>query len=167
MAQKAKKDLARANAASLKTLHLLSLLVNALFLLNAFLRPGSRSLRLYAFLSLPALASQFVIERSGRPTKDAHGGVRSPGQDLAGGGLVGYLFDVTWVTWACVVLVVLFGDGAWWLWAVVPAYGGYQAFQLVGMAKGLTGMGGKGGMEGEAAPAAPPSGGGRKQRRAA
>lgn len=167
MAQKAKKDLARANAASLKTLHLLSILVNALFLLNAALRRNSRSLRLYLILSAPALASQFVIERSGRPTRDAHGGVRSPGQDLAGGGLVGYLFDVVWVTWACVVLVVLFGDGAWWLWAVVPAYGGYQAVQLLGKARGLTGMGGMGGMGGTEGEAAPPSGGGRKQRRAA
>lgn len=167
MAQKAKKDLARANAASLKTLHLLSLLINALFALNAFLRPNSRSLRLYSILSVPALASQFVLERSGRPTRDEKGGVRSPGQDLAGGGLVGYLFDVVWVTWACVVLVVLFGDGAWWLWAVVPAYGGYQAVQLLGKARGLTGMGGMGDMGGTQGEAVPPSGGGRKQRRAA
>lgn len=168
MAQKAKKDLARANAASLKTLHLLSVLFNGLFLLNGFLRPGSRSLRLYALLSVPAFISQFVLERSGRPTKDAQtGNLRSPGQDLNGGGLVGYLFDVVWVTWACVALVLLFGDGAWWLWAVVPAYGGYQAVRLAGKAKGLAGMGGMGGMGGMEGEAAPPSGGGRKQRRAA
>lgn len=167
MAQKAKKDLARANAASLKTLHLLSLLINGLFVLNAVLRPGSRSLKLYIPLSIPALVAQFVLERSGRPTRDANGNLRNPGQDLAGGGLMGAMFDVVWVTWACVVLVLVFGDGAWWLWAVVPAYGGYQAVQLAGKAKGLVGMGGMGGMGGAEGEAPPPQAGSRKQRRAA
>ncbi|SPO02856.1 related to DUF788 domain protein [Cephalotrichum gorgonifer] len=169
MAQKAKKDLAKANTASLKTLHLLSLLINALFILNAILRPSSRSLKLYLILSTPAFASQFVLERSGRPTRDKQtGNLKSAGQDLAGGGLVGSLFDVVWVTWACVVLVLVAGDKAWWLWSVIPAYGGYQAFKLAGKAKGLTGLGGMGGgAAGAGGDAAPPPAMNRKQRRAA
>ncbi|PKS09993.1 hypothetical protein jhhlp_004617 [Lomentospora prolificans] len=163
MAQKAKKDLAKSNAAALKNLHTLSLAINAAFLAFALLvRP--RSLTLYGILSAPAFVSQFILERSGRPTRDpATGALRSAGQDLGAEGLTAYMFDVVWVTWASLVLVALIGDKGWALWTVVPAYGGYQAVRLLLKARGLAGgMGGMG-----AQPDAAPQGGNRKQRRAA
>ncbi|CAI4219202.1 unnamed protein product [Parascedosporium putredinis] len=163
MAQKAKKDLAKSNAAALQNLHTLSIALNAAFLAFAiFLRP--RSLKLYGVLSIPAFAAQFILERSGRPVRDPEtGAVRSAGQDLGAEGLTAYMFDVVWVTWATLVFVILIGDKGWFLWTVVPAYGGYQAGRLLLKARGLAG--GLGGMT--AQPEAAPQGGNRKQRRAA
>ncbi|KAK3900129.1 hypothetical protein C8A05DRAFT_36244 [Staphylotrichum tortipilum] len=163
MAQKARKDLAKSNTSALSSLHLGSLLVNLLFLLHHFLlRP--RSLTLYLVLSIPSFFSQFTLERTGRPRYDpASGALKSAGEDLGAAGLTEYMFDVVWVTWAVDVLVVLFGDWAWFFWGVVPAYGGYKAFGMMGAARqmaGLAGAAGGGGVEG-----APPVN--RKQRRAA
>ncbi|PFH61027.1 hypothetical protein XA68_18392 [Ophiocordyceps unilateralis] len=135
MAQKAKKDLARNNAAALNRLHLISLLANGFFLLShLFLR--RRSLLAYGLLSLPALVCQYVLEISGRPKYDAvSGALKSSGQDLAARGLTEYMFDVVWVTWVCCAAVVLAGNWAWLLWAVIPAYGIYLGAGLVGMGR--------------------------------
>jgi len=163
MAQKAKKDLAKSNAAALKNLHTLSLLLNASFLAFSFLvRP--RSLYLYFLLSTPAFIAELVLERTGRPSRDATtGALRSAGQDLGAEGLTGNLFDVVWVTWASLVLVALVGDKGWFLWSVVPAYGGYQAVRLLLKARGLAGgLGGGAAMPNDVGP----KGGNRKQRRA-
>ena len=54
MAQKAKKDRAKSNAAALNNLHIGTAVVNALFLLSHFLF-RSRSLVWYGVLSAPAL----------------------------------------------------------------------------------------------------------------
>jgi hypothetical protein len=135
MAQKAKKDRARANTAALNTLHLGALIVNTLFLVSNFLF-RSRSLLAYAIISAPSFLCEFVLERSGRPTYDPDTkALRSAGEDLASPGLTEYMFDVVWVTWAAAVAVVLFGNWAWLLWAVVPAYGFYIGSGLLGMGK--------------------------------
>lgn len=164
MAQKAKKDRAKSNAAALSNLHIGAAAVNGLFLAWSLLF-RSRSLLVYFLLSLPSFICQFTLEKAGRPKYDgATGALRSSGEDLAAPGLTEYMWDVVWVTWACQVLVLLFGNWLWLVWAVVPAYGAYKGYGLLGMAKQLSGMQGMQGMEGqEAAPAA----GNRKQRRAA
>ncbi|KAK4123271.1 hypothetical protein N657DRAFT_656547 [Parathielavia appendiculata] len=158
MAQKARKDRAKSNAAALNNLHLGSLVINGLFLLLHFVF-RSRSLLLWFILSLPSFVCQFTLEKTGRPRYDAEtNALKSSGEDLAAPGLTEYLFDVVWVTWAAAILVALFGNWAWFLWAVVPAYGAYKAFGMMGAAKQMAQMG-------AAANAAPA--GNRKQRRAA
>lgn len=134
MAQKAKKDRAKSNSSALNTLHIGSLTVNVLFLLSHFLfRP--RSLVTYGLFATPSFICQYVLEISGRPKYDAAtGALKTAGEDLSNAGLTEYMFDVIWVTWACTVVVMLFGNWGWFLWAIVPAYGVY-------LGKGLLGMG--------------------------
>lgn len=135
MAQKAKKDRAKSNAATLNNLHIGSLIVNVLFLLNHFLfRP--RTLWLYGLLSAPAFVCQYVLEASGRPKYDpSTKALKASGEDLSAQGLTEYMFDVIWVTWAAAVFVILFGNMGWLLWIVVPAYGVYLGSGLLGMGK--------------------------------
>ncbi|KAK3942380.1 hypothetical protein QBC46DRAFT_74585 [Diplogelasinospora grovesii] len=160
MAQKARKDRAKSNAVALNNLHIGSLVVNGLFVLFHFLFK-SRSLWLWFILSTPSFLCQFVLERTGRPSYDpATKALKSSGEDLAAPGLTEYMFDVVWVTWATAVLVALLGNWAWIFWTVVPAYGAYKGYSMMGAAKQMAQMGG---MEG--APTAPA--GNRKQRRAA
>jgi len=72
------------------------------------------------------------------------------------------MFDVVWITWASLLAVMLFGNWGWLLWAVVPIYGGYKGYGLMGMAKGMMGGGQQGQMPEQQA-----STGNRKQRRMA
>ncbi|KAL6786877.1 hypothetical protein J3E68DRAFT_419502 [Trichoderma sp. SZMC 28012] len=135
MAQKAKKDRAKSNAASLNNLHIGSLVVHVLFLLSHFLL-RSRSLLVYGLLSVPSFICEFILESSGRPKYDAAtGALKTSGEDLAAAGLTEYMFDVIWVTWASIISVILFGKWGWLLFAVVPAYGAYLAYGLFGMGK--------------------------------
>lgn len=159
MAQKAKKDRAKSNAAALNNLHIGSLIVNAAFLLLGYWLK-SRSLFWYLLLSIPAFLCQFTLERTGRPSYDASGALRSSGEDLGAAGLTDYMFDVVWVTWATVCLVILFGNKLWFLWLVIPAFGTYKGFNMFGAAKQMANMQG---MDSVAAAGA----GNRKQRRAA
>ncbi|KAK4199075.1 hypothetical protein QBC40DRAFT_87426 [Triangularia verruculosa] len=160
MAQKARKDRAKSNVATLNNLHLGSLIVNGLFLLLNFIF-RSRSLLTWFILSLPSFVCQFILEKSGRPIYDpSTNALRSSGEDLAAPGLTEYMFDVVWVTWAAAILVALFGNWAWFLWAVVPAYGIFKGYGMLGAARQMAQLGG-----GNAEGAAPV--GNRKQRRAA
>lgn len=135
MAQKAKKDRAKSNAAALSTLHIGTLVTHALFLASHFLF-RSRSLVTYGLLATPSLICEYVLEVSGRPKYDpATGSLKSSGEDLAAQGLTEYMFDVIWVTWASLISVILFGNWGWLLWAVVPAYGIYLGSGLLGMGR--------------------------------
>jgi hypothetical protein len=61
------------------------------------------------------------------------------------------MWDVLYWTWLCVAAVAVFGDRAWWLWGVVPAYSVYLAVTTyTGMRSGVGGLMG-GGAEGEGA----------------
>ncbi|RMJ06841.1 hypothetical protein BHE90_015511 [Fusarium euwallaceae] len=162
MAQKAKKDRAKSNAAALNNLHIGSLVVNVLFLLAHFLF-RSRSLWLYGLLSAPSLICEYVLEISGRPKYDpSTRALRSAGEDLSNAGLTEYMFDVIWVTWASAILVILFGNKGWLLWVVVPAYGLYLGSGLLGMGRQKMAELQGGGGVGDAAPQ-----GNRRARRAA
>ncbi len=162
MAQKARKDRAKSNVAALNNLHIGSLIVNGLFLLLHFIF-RSRSLLLWFILSLPSFVCQFTLEKSGRPSYDpTTKALKSAGEDLAASGLTEYMFDVIWVTWAAAILAALFGNWAWFLWAVVPAFGAYKAYSMLGAAKQMAGLGA--GMDGAGAGA---PAGNRKERRAA
>ena len=164
MAQKAKKDRAKANISTLNTLHIGTLTFNLLFLLFTLLL-RRRSYLLYAFLSLPSFIAQFILERTGRPKFDlSTKALKSAGEDLAAPGLTEYMFDVIWVTWLCLVLVMLVGNWGWLVWSAIPAYGVWKGYGLLGMAKGMMGASQGGGMPSEEQVAA---GGNRRQRRAA
>lgn len=161
MAQKAKKDRAKSNAATLNSLHIGSALINAIFLLVSllFLR---RSLVAYLVLSIPAFVCQYLLETTGRPKYLPDGKLRTSGEDLAAVGLTEYMFDVVWVTWASLVAVVIFGNWGWLLWAVVPVFGLWKGWGLFGAARGMMGQQGAGQAPQEQAPAM-----NRKQRRMA
>lgn len=161
MAQKARKDTAKSNAAALKNLHIGTLLVNTLFVLFTLLFK-KRSMVLYVVLSIPSFICEYVLEKSGRPRYDPNTkALKSAGEDLSAAGLTDYMFDVIWVTWASVVLVILFGNWGWLLWSVVPAFGAFKGYGLLGAARGMAGMQQQ--QQENAAPAA----GNRRQRRAA
>lgn len=168
MAQKARKDRAKSNETTLKNLHIGSLTVNGIFLLSHFLF-RSRSLLFWFILSIPSFLCQYTLEKTGRPSYDASTkALKASGEDLAAPGLTEYMFDVVWVTWAAAVLVTLFGNWAWIFWTIVPAYGLYKGFGLMGAAKSMAGLGGMGaGAGGDAAGAGAAPAGNRKQRRAA
>lgn len=162
MAQKAKKDRAKSNAAALNNLHVGTAAVHALFLAFHFLL-DSRSLLTYGLLSAPSFACEYVLESSGRPKYDAAtGALKTAGEDLDAQGLTEYMFDVIWVTWGSLICVMLFGNWGWLLWTVVPAYGLYLGSGLLGMGKQKMAQ-----MQGGAddAPAAPQ--GNRRSRRTA
>ncbi|KAI0597678.1 hypothetical protein F4775DRAFT_224698 [Biscogniauxia sp. FL1348] len=162
MAQKARKDMAKANIAALKNLHIGMLIVNTLFVLSHLLF-RKRSLLLYVLFSLPSFICEYILESSGRPKYDpTTKALKNAGEDLCAPGLTDYMFDVIWVTWASVVLVIFFGNWAWLLWAVVPAYGAYKGFGLLGAARGMAAM-----QQQQQPGAAPSAPGNRKQRRAA
>ena len=163
MAQKAKKDRAKANISTLNTLHIGTLTLNALFILSNLLFKR-RSLLTYILLSLPSVIAQYILETSGRPKFDATTkALKSAGEDLAAPGLTEYMFDIIWVTWLCLVAVIVFGNWAWLIWAIVPAYGAWKGYGLLGMARGMMGGAQQGQVPNEEQVAA----GNRRQRRAA
>lgn len=160
MAQKARKDRAKANAAALKNLHIGTLMVNTFFVISHLLFKR-RSLLLYVILSIPSFISEFVLESTGRPKHDTStNSLKTAGEDLSAPGLTEYMFDVIWVTWASVILVAFFGNWGWLLWSVVPAYGIYKG---LGIARGMAGVNQAQEQQAGGAQAA----GNRKQRRAA
>lgn len=125
--------------------HIISLLVYGLFLLIHFF-VSSRNLLLWFLLSLPALIIESWFERSSRPTYlDGGRELKRAGEDLAAKGLTEWMWDVLYWTWACEVLVALFGNWLWWAYLAVPAYSAYLAFTtFTGARKGLAGLGGAG-----------------------
>ena len=143
MAGKARKDLAKSNAEKLKNLHLVSLALNSTFILVSLLT-RSRSLPTYFILSAPAFGAQYVLETSGRPkytTLNGKTSLRTAGEDLGAPGLTEYMFDVIWVTWACLISALMVGNKGWWLYAVVPAFAVWKGWGLLGAARGMMGAG--------------------------
>ncbi|KAL4864484.1 hypothetical protein BDV12DRAFT_11332 [Aspergillus spectabilis] len=161
MAQKASKTLAARNTSVLLRTHLTSLLLHILHLTLHIVFTRPRSLKAYYFLALPTLLIEFYLDRIGRPTHAADGSLKSPGEDLGAAGLTEYMWDVLYWTWGCIGAVCLFGDRAWWLWAVIPGYSVWLAYSTVtGMRSGLAGLGG-----GDAAGARTGTGGGAESKR--
>ncbi|KAG9243081.1 hypothetical protein BJ878DRAFT_136501 [Calycina marina] len=163
MAQKAKKDRAKSNTATLNSLHIGTLTLNILFLILSlsYLR---RSLLTYAIFSIPTIICSYILETTGRPKYDSTHTLKSAGEDLSAQGLTEYMFDVVWITWASLVAVVLAGNWGWLLWGVVPVYGAWKGYGILGMAKGMMG-GAQGGQMTDQAAAV--QAGNRKQRRMA
>lgn len=49
--------------------------------------------------------------------------MKSPGEDLAAKGLTEYLFDVVWVTWGCLGVVLVVGNWGWLIWVSFDCQG--------------------------------------------
>jgi hypothetical protein len=162
MAQKAKKDRAKANISTLNNLHIGTLSVNVIFILFSLLI-RRRSLLTYAILSVPSLVAEYILESTGRPKFDpSTKALKSSGEDLAAPGLTEYMFDIIWVTWFCLVSVIIFGNWGWIVWCIIPIYGGYKGYGLLGMARGMMP-----GTQAGHVPEEQKAAGNRKQRRAA
>ncbi|KAI4132781.1 MAG: hypothetical protein LQ338_000485 [Usnochroma carphineum] len=155
MAQKAAKQQAARNASILKRTHLISLAINAVFILLRFFLLRASCTRttfiLYGALVAPALIIQFWFERIGRPVSATNGELKRPGEDLEAKGLTEYLWDVLYWTWGCTIIAAVFGDKAWWGYIVVPFYSIWLAWTTFGRMKdGMAGMAGGGGTGGMA-----------------
>lgn len=119
--------------------------IHTLFILLRFFLLA-RSLTPYLLLSAPALVLEFYLDRLGRPSYSADGSLRRAGEDLDAKGLTEFMWDIVYWSWINIGLVILFGNRAWWLYVVVPAYSIYLAATTVGGMKGmLGGMGAAGG----------------------
>lgn len=163
MAQKAKKDRAKNNTTTLNNLHIGTLTINAIFLLITLLF-RRRSLLAYILFSIPSLIAEYILETSGRPKYDATTkALKTSGEDLAAPGLTEYMFDIVWITWFSLVVVIFVGNWGWLVWAVVPVYGAYKGYGLLGMARGMMG----GAQAGQIPQEEVVQQGNRKQRRAA
>ncbi|MCJ1464191.1 hypothetical protein MMC07_002804 [Pseudocyphellaria aurata] len=149
MAQKAAKQLAARNAAILYRMHLISLGINVSFVLLRYTLLQASSSRatylLYFVLASPAFAIQFWLEKIGRPATAQNGDLQKPGADLEAQGLMEYLWDVLYWSWGCIVAATVFGNKAWWLWAVIPLYSLWLAYTTFGGIKqSMGGMMGQG-----------------------
>lgn len=128
MANASEKRLASRNTAALNQLHAISGAVfSVVLLLNWYF---SRSVRPLFFMSVPAAAIEYVLEKTGRPTFSGGQLVRS-GSDLSQSGLTEYMHDVIYFTWICAILSVVIGNKAWYLYLVIPVFATYKAFQLM------------------------------------
>lgn len=134
------KTLAARNTAILNRTHLISLGVHVFYLLFALILFRNRyRLLTYSFCVAPALAIEIYFERLGRPTHDSQGDLKRAGEDLEAKGLTEWMWDVVYWTWACIALVALVGDRAWWLYLAVPAYTVYLLVTTWGKVKGGVG----------------------------
>ncbi|KAK5190070.1 hypothetical protein LTR92_010051 [Exophiala xenobiotica] len=153
MAKKAAKNLTVRNAARLQQTHLITLAINSVFLLLRFTFRRSLSLKSYVCFSLPGAIIEFYLDRVARPTYSADGTIRNGGEDLGAEGMTEFMWDVLYWTWINVILVIILGNRAWWLYLVVPGYAIYAgvttASGLKGMLSGMSGAGAGGGAEGE------------------
>lgn len=137
--------MAAKNAATLNTLHLVSLAVHAFFLFLTTLFV-TRSRKAWFLISLPSLAIEFWFERISRPTYNADGEIRKAGEDLEAKGLTEWMWDVVYWTWGCVVLAAIAGNWVWWIYTAIPLYSAYKAYTIfVGARSGFSGLSGAGG----------------------
>jgi hypothetical protein len=127
---------------------LISLAIHTLFVLLRFFLLA-RSLTPYLLLSAPALVLEFYLDRLGRPSYSTDGSLRRAGEDLDAKGLTEFMWDVVYWSWINIALAILFGNRAWWLYVVVPAYSVYLAATTVGGIKGM--LGGMGAADGAGA----------------
>ena len=100
---------------------------------------------------MPAFVIEFWLENIGRPTQTSNGELKKSGEDLEATGLTEYMFDVLYWSWGTVCAASLFGDRAWWLWAVIPLYSIWLAYSTFGSVRqGMAGLTGQAGDRGVA-----------------
>lgn len=109
----------------------------------------SLSLKRYALLSAPGLVIEFYLERLARPSYNPDGSLRRAGEDLDAQGLTEFMWDILYWTWINLILVIVFGNRAWWLYLIVPGYAIYAAVTTASGLKGMLGGMAGAGAEGE------------------
>jgi hypothetical protein len=120
--------------------------MHAVFLLLRFTLRTSLSLKRYSLLSAPALLIEFYLEKLARPSYNPDGSLRRAGEDLDAQGLTEFMWDILYWTWINLTLVIVFGNRAWWLYLVIPAYAIYAAVTTAsGLKSSLSGLAGGGG----------------------
>ncbi|KAF2154956.1 hypothetical protein K461DRAFT_266295 [Myriangium duriaei CBS 260.36] len=157
MAQKAGKNLAAKNTATLNKLHITSLIVHLFFLLWTFLI-ASRSRLAWFLISLPGLLIEAYFEIGSRPfyhDSNDLSTLRKSGQDLEAKGMTEWMWDVVYWTWGCVVVAAVAGNWAWYLYAAVPLYTVWTVWTTFNGAR--AGLSGLAGGSGEGAATAPQS----------
>lgn len=94
----------------------------------------------YVVFSLPALGIEYWFETIGRPKYAENGELKKSGEDLEAKGLTEFMWDVLYWTWACIAAAALLGNGAWYMYAAVPAYAMWMASTvLLGMRNNMAG----------------------------
>ncbi|KZP24601.1 putative opsin [Athelia psychrophila] len=132
MANASQKRIASQNEKTVKTLQLGMILPTLLhFLLRLLFRrsslpPSKTSLAVYILAYIPTFFLTRYLENIGTVKRDASGTLISSGEDLAQGGITEWCFDIIYVTWACQIGSGAFGNKVWYLWLVIPAYGGFM-----------------------------------------
>ena len=129
MANASAKKLAATNKEQLSQLHRVSAGIYAVTF--AFFLLFHRSVFMQAFMCLPGLGSEYVLEKWCRPTYGSKGEVVRSGHGFNQGGVIEYLKDFIYLTWACLLVSVVAGFKAWLIMLVVPVYGFYQAGRLL------------------------------------
>ncbi|KAK5050636.1 hypothetical protein LTR84_003918 [Exophiala bonariae] len=146
MAQKAAKTLAVRNTSRLKQTHLITLAMHAIFLFLRLTLRSSLSLKRYVLLSAPGLLIEFYLEKLARPSYNPDGSLRRAGEDLDAPGLTEFMWDIVYWTWINLILVMVLGNRAWWLYLVIPAYAIYAAVTTAtGIKSSFAGLAGGGG----------------------
>jgi hypothetical protein len=85
------------------------------------------------------------LEKIGRPTAAQNGELKKSGEDLEAQGLTEYLWDVLYWSWGCTSTASVFGNKAWWGWAVIPMYSVWLAWTTFGgIRQGMAGLQGGG-----------------------
>ena len=129
--------MASRNTFLLRRNHLASFALYVLLLLIQIVLVRPRSWLLYFIFCTPQIAIEIYLDMIGRPEYSHDGFLRRPGQDLDARGLTEYMWDVVYWTWINTLLVIIFGNGAWWLYAVVPIYTIYLTVTTVGGLKAM------------------------------
>lgn len=100
---------------------------------------------LYLILSAPAFIIEFWLEKIGRPTTAQNGELKKAGEDLEAQGLTEYMWDVLYWSWGCTITASVFGNKAWWGWAIIPIYSIWLAWTTFGgIRQGMAGLQGGG-----------------------
>lgn len=135
MASLSVKRIAKSNEQSLKLLHVVSLVINVLTIIEALLLNRAGTIWIYLIFSMPALFCEYFLETWGRPQR-VNGKLRNL-DDIKGPGLYEYMFDCIYITWTCTILMLILGTNkVWILYLIVPSYISYKAFATL---RGLLG----------------------------
>ncbi|KAI8326113.1 DUF788-domain-containing protein [Martensiomyces pterosporus] len=125
MANQSAKRIVQENAARMATMDKVYLAVNGLYLFVRFVlqyQSTNWTESIMYFLSL-ALESFIYLNlyKTSRPRYDPGGVLLDAGTDLSQPGLISYMFDFIYISWA-VHLLSLVTKWAWVLYVVIPVY---------------------------------------------
>lgn len=132
MAGASQKKIVARNKQILNSVHVISLICNALSLLAIFYFQRPNNYYPYLIFNGILLGFEYVLEKNGRREKGR------TVEDLNAAGLTEYMFDIFYLTCFLDLLMVVFGTNKVWLaMLVVPAFASYKGFWIVQMLFGF------------------------------